>query len=129
MLSPQSALPTITPIAPAIAKPFHRAGWVWEEKLDGWRIIAYKDGRHVRLMSRTGRDHAKRFQELAAAVAKLKPRRLILDAEVCVFDKNLVSQFHLLGDPGDELATPPLLMAFDCLYVRGRDLRARRCTS
>jgi hypothetical protein len=31
-----------------------------------------------------------------------------------------VSQFHLLGDPGDELATPPVL-AWNCLYVNGRD--------
>ena len=62
---------------------------------------------------------------LTAAVAKLPAQTLILDTEVCVFDKNLVSQFHLLSDAGDELATPPLVMAFDCLYVDGRDLRAR----
>jgi bifunctional non-homologous end joining protein LigD len=77
------------------------------------------------LVSRTGRDHAKRFQDLAAAVAKLAPRTLILDAEVCVVRQELVSQFHLLGDLADELTTPPLLMAFDCLYIKGRDLRGR----
>ena len=56
---PRQSLPTITPLAPVLAKPYHRPGWVWEEKLDGWRILAYKDARHVRLVSRTGRDHAK----------------------------------------------------------------------
>ena len=76
-------------------------------------------------MSRTGRDHARRFQKLTAAVAKLPAQTLIFDCEVCAFDKNLVSQFHLLGDAGDELAPPPLLTAFACLYVDGRDLRAR----
>ena len=64
MLARQFSLPTITPLAPTLAKPFHRLGWVWEEKLDGWRIVAYKSGRDVRLVSRTGRDHAKRFQKL-----------------------------------------------------------------
>jgi hypothetical protein len=35
--------------------------------------------------------------ELAGAVAALKAPTLILDGEVCVFDKNLVSQFQLLS--------------------------------
>jgi hypothetical protein len=33
-------------------EPFHRDGWVYEEKVDGWRILAYKDGQRVRLLSR-----------------------------------------------------------------------------
>jgi len=28
----------------AAHEPFHRDGWVYEEKYDGWRMIAYKDG-------------------------------------------------------------------------------------
>ena len=33
------------PMAPTLVRePFHRDGWVYEEKVDGWRIIAYKDG-------------------------------------------------------------------------------------
>jgi len=31
-----SALPTVTPMAPTLAKPFHRPGCVYEEKYDGW---------------------------------------------------------------------------------------------
>jgi hypothetical protein len=27
-----------------VAMPFHRAGWVYEEKVDGWRAVAYKAG-------------------------------------------------------------------------------------
>ena len=42
--------PTIEPIIPTSAPPAHRAGWVYEEKVDGWRIVAYKDGSHVRLI-------------------------------------------------------------------------------
>jgi hypothetical protein len=29
--------------ATLIATPFHHEGWVYEEKVDGWRILAYKD--------------------------------------------------------------------------------------
>jgi len=91
-----SSLPTVIPMAPMLAKPLHRPGWVYEEKYDGWRMIAYKNGPAVRLVSRNGVEHTERFRELAAAVAGLKAPMLILEGEVCVFDKNLVSQFQLL---------------------------------
>jgi hypothetical protein len=28
-----------------VRQPVHRDGWVYEEKIDGWRMLAYKDGR------------------------------------------------------------------------------------
>jgi hypothetical protein len=94
------------------SKPFHRPGWIYEEKVDGWRMLAYKDGEHVRLVSRHGVDHTARFPELAAAIGKLRPGRLVLDGEIAVFDEKLVSQFHLLNDPTpDVLATPPIFTA------------------
>jgi ATP-dependent DNA ligase len=36
------ALPTsLRPMQPELApEPFHRPGWVYEEKYDGWRIVA-----------------------------------------------------------------------------------------
>ena len=85
----------LVPIQQTLARPpFHRTGWVYEEKVDGWRILAYKEGDRVRLISRNAVDHTERFRELAAAVAALKAPTLILDGEVRVFDKNLVSQFQ-----------------------------------
>ncbi len=39
-------LPTVTPMQPTlVSKPFHRPGWVYEEKYDGWRMVALKDNR------------------------------------------------------------------------------------
>ena len=34
-----------------VCPPFHRDGWVYEEKVDGWRIVVYKNGSRVRLTS------------------------------------------------------------------------------
>jgi bifunctional non-homologous end joining protein LigD len=89
----------LVPMQPTLARePFHRPGWVYERKEDGWRMFAFKDGSHVRLVSRQGVDHTARFADIATAVANLSSRNLILDGEVCVFDAQLVSQFHLIGD-------------------------------
>jgi hypothetical protein len=41
-----------------VREPFHRDGWVYEEKVDGWRMLAYKDGERVRLVSRNGHARA-----------------------------------------------------------------------
>jgi ATP-dependent DNA ligase len=35
-----------------VARPFHKQGWVYEEKIDGWRMLAIKDAGQVRLVSR-----------------------------------------------------------------------------
>jgi bifunctional non-homologous end joining protein LigD len=55
--------------------------------VDGYRMLAYKDGDQVRLISRQGKDFTKRFPELVAAIRGL---RLILDGEVAVYDEQLV---------------------------------------
>jgi bifunctional non-homologous end joining protein LigD len=55
-----------------VREPFHRAGWVYEEKVDGWRMLAYKAGGRVRLVSRNGRDHTRRFRDIAAAISLLR---------------------------------------------------------
>jgi hypothetical protein len=116
-----------TPMAPTLVRaPFHRAGWIYEEKVDGWRIIAYKDRDRVRLVSRNGVDHTRRFAAIAGAIAKLSPRTLVLDGEVAIYDQQLRSRFDWLREPDPAaVATPPLFMAFDLLYRDGRDLSAR----
>jgi bifunctional non-homologous end joining protein LigD len=86
-------------MAPTLVRaPFHRPGWVYEEKVDGWRILAYKDRAGVRLLSRNGVDHTRRFRELAAAILALSPATLVLDGEVAVFDSQLRSRFEWLRD-------------------------------
>ena len=66
--------PPIQPMLPTPAPPFHRKGWIYEEKYDGWRIMAYKRGDTVRLLSRNGIDFTGRFRELAVAIAWCRTR-------------------------------------------------------
>jgi bifunctional non-homologous end joining protein LigD len=55
---------------------------VYEEKVDGYRMLAYNDGRKVRLVSRSGVDHTPRYPNVAAAIRQLPPKMLMLDGEV-----------------------------------------------
>ena len=73
-----------------VARPFHHEGWVYEEKVDGYRMVAYKEGRTVRLISRLGKEFTQRFPELAKAVAAIGAESVILDAELSVFDQQCV---------------------------------------
>jgi bifunctional non-homologous end joining protein LigD len=106
-------------LATLVSEPFDRPGWVYEEKYDGDRMLAYKEGARVVLLSRNGKDNTSRFPKIAAAVAKLRPATLLLDGEVVVFDRKRVSRFQLLQQDRGE----PVYAVFDCLFVDGKDLR------
>jgi bifunctional non-homologous end joining protein LigD len=107
-------------LATLAAGPFHRPGWVYEEKYDGYRILAYKEGARVRLRSRNGLDRTADFPWIAAGLAGARGRTLLLDGEVVAFDRGLVSRFQLL----QQGASDAVYAAFDCVYRDGQDLRA-----
>jgi bifunctional non-homologous end joining protein LigD len=116
-------------LATLVGAPFHEPGWVYEEKYDGFRFLAYKEGRQVALLTRNMKDRTEEFADVAAAVAALPAPTLVLDGEVVVFDRGGVSRFQLLqrrsvGEP----VSPPVFAVFDCLFARGRDLRAQPLT-
>jgi ATP-dependent DNA ligase len=50
-------------------------------------------------MTRNGVDHTRCFRDLAAAVAKLSARSLVLDGEVAIYDQQLRSRFDWLREP------------------------------
>ena len=106
-------------LATLVSEPFDRPGWVFEEKYDGYRILAYKEGVRVTLLSRNGNDRTATFPSIALSVAGLSDRRLLLDGEVVAFDRKGISRFQLLqrGDVRHAYAV------FDCLYRDANDLR------
>jgi bifunctional non-homologous end joining protein LigD len=107
-------------LATLVKEPFHQPGWVYEEKYDGYRILAYKEGARVTLLSRNAKDRTAHFNTVAEAVRALQHQTLLLDGEVVAFDPRGVSRFQLLQN----LASKLHYAVFDCLYVDGRDLRA-----
>jgi ATP-dependent DNA ligase len=56
-----------------------RAGWIYEEKYNCWRMVAYKDGTSVHLVSRAGKEHSRRLAEFAESKigeGSCEPRRV-----------------------------------------------------
>jgi len=67
----------------------HRDEWIYEEKVDGWRMQAYKNGGAVKLVSRQARDHTARFPEIVMALKSLSDVSRILDGEMAIYDRRL----------------------------------------
>src|SRR5579864_2269669 len=106
-------------LATLVGRPFHEQGWVYEEKYDGIRILAYKEGSQVTLLSRNDKDRTASFPAIARSLSALRPTTLLLDGEVVALDRHKISRFQLL-QRGIGRAR---YAVFDCLYVAGRDLR------
>ena len=106
-------------LATLVEEPFSRKGWVFEEKYDGVRVLAYKEGNKVTLLSRNGIDRTNRYGAIAAELATLDADALLLDGEVVVFDLHDVSRFQLLQQGKGKAQ----YAVFDCLFKNGKDLR------
>src|SRR5579864_510056 len=107
-------------LATLVREPFDAPGWVYEEKYDGYRILAYKEGGRVTLLSRNEKERTATFSNVAKAVGTLPVDTALLDGEVVSFDRRNVSRFQRLQN----LESEPRYAVFDCLYLDGRDLRA-----
>jgi ATP-dependent DNA ligase len=56
--------------------------WPHEIKHDGFRILAQRDAKGVRLITRNSHDFSKRFPLVVAAVAALPARSCPIDADL-----------------------------------------------
>ena len=106
-------------LATLVDEPFRDPKWVYEEKYDGIRILAYKEGLQVTLLSRNDKDRTHNFPAIAQSVRALEPLTLLLDGEVIALDRKKISRFQSLQRGIGDIR----YAVFDCLYVSGRDLR------
>jgi bifunctional non-homologous end joining protein LigD len=114
--------PTIEPCLPRPAKePPSGPDWIHEIKHDGFRILARRDERGVRLFTRNGYDFADRFPLITKAVAALPVRSCFIDGEAIVVDRSGLLVFDLLRYRQHDGAA--VLCAFDLIEREGKDLR------
>jgi bifunctional non-homologous end joining protein LigD len=88
---------------------FNGPDWVFEQKLDGIRLLAFKHGSKVRLLSRNRLLQNAAYPSVAAGVAALPVHDAILDGEATgVWGRQSEAAYHV----------------FDVLWLAGRDVTA-----
>src|SRR5882762_6314991 len=114
-------------------QPFSKPGWLFELKLDGYRIRAAREDGEARLVTRNGHDLAPGFPEIARAVAALPYEGFILDGELVVPDEAGRPSFQRLQNRAKvsraldarraAVESPAVFYVFDLLSFEGFDLR------
>src|SRR6266702_4368661 len=69
-------------------EPFSKPGWLFEVKLDGYRMRAARQDGEAILYSRKGLDYTEAFPEIARAVKALPFEGVILDGELVVLNES-----------------------------------------
>lgn len=120
-------------LARPVERPFSHADWLFEPKLDGYRMLAARTGPAVRLLTRNGNDATRTFPELARALKALPVSDFVLDGEVVLHDAagrpsfQRLQQRARLRRPLDvkhaSLRQPATFYAFDLPGLCGHDLR------
>lgn len=95
---PISSMPShIKPqLATLVDSPPNTEEWLHELKFDGYRILAFKSGGEVTLLTRNNNDWTDVFKSVATEISRLKSKNCILDGEMVLLDKNNQSNFQLL---------------------------------
>ena len=121
-LRAEQSLPRFDPCLPRPAsEPPAGPGWIHEIKHDGFRILAHRRGRSVRLFTRNGNNLADRFPLIAEAIEALPVRSCVVDGEAIVCGDGGLAVFDLIR--GHATNAGAVLCAFDLLEVNGEDLR------
>jgi bifunctional non-homologous end joining protein LigD len=111
---------TLEPCLPRPAKePPAGPGWIHKIEHDGFRILARRDAKGVRLFTRNGCDFTARFPKIVKAVGSLGVRSWVIDGEAIVVDEHGLSVFD---------ARRPRRRALRLRSDRTRRRRPPRCT-
>ena len=119
---PLTFAPQLATLVAAVPK---EAGWIWEMKFDGYRLLARVEDGEVRLFTRNGHDWTSRLKSLAKAVGALKLKSGWLDGEIVVQGEHDAPDFQALQNAFDAARTEAIVYyLFDLPFLDGQDLRA-----
>lgn len=82
-------------LATLVKECFSNPDWIFEEKFDGVRCIAVKQGKKITLYSRNKKVFNHIFPELVESLEKTKSKDFVVDGEIVAFE-NGISRFSLL---------------------------------
>ena len=124
---PTSIAPMLAHLADAV---FSNPEWIFEPKLDGYRLITHIQDGKVTLKSRRGIDVTQQYADLLPDLSRQPASELVLDGEVVVMDEKGRLCFQCLqqylrsvqAKTGPSKHLPLIYYVFDILYLDGYNL-------
>jgi bifunctional non-homologous end joining protein LigD len=108
---------------------FSDPDWIFERKLDGARVLAYRRRSAVRVLSRNQLSVAAAYPEVVEALAGQSADDIVVDGEVVSFDGRQTSFAKLQGrmhlrdpDRARRSGIPIFYYVFDLLHLDGHDV-------
>ncbi|MFC4873616.1 DNA ligase D [Negadavirga shengliensis] len=99
---------------------FSKAGWVYEIKWDGYRVMANIQNGTVHLYSRNGITYNQKYPSLVTQLQAV-PHDALLDGEVVVVNEEGIPDFQKLQHYSEEIDGELRYYVFDILYLNGHD--------
>ena len=121
-MRPTLAAGFVWPCLPtSAAKPPSGERWLHEVKHDGFRVIARKIDKRVKLYSRSGNDLTYRFPLIVEAMDKLRVQSCAIDGEAVACSEDGLSSFDRICYRQHDASV--FMWAFDLIELDGDDLR------
>jgi bifunctional non-homologous end joining protein LigD len=114
-------------IEPALATSIEKVPsgrrWIHEIKFDGYRVQVHLANEAVKIFTRRGNDWSKRFKKVAHDAWRIKAASAVIDGEIVVPASDGTTDFSVLQNELKGSSKSIVLVAFDLLYLNGRDIR------
>lgn len=114
-------------LATLVDEPFEAEGWSYEIKWDGYRALAWVDGKNSDLRSRNNNSYTKQFYPIWEAL-KQWPVKAVVDGEIVVVDENGVTSFQKLQNWRSEPKGQLMFYVFDILWLESYDVTGATLT-
>jgi bifunctional non-homologous end joining protein LigD len=121
---PKSEMPSrVSPmLASPTTEPFDDDEWIFEDKLDGYRAVAFSNNGKVGLRSKEGKDYYTQYPPIVQALKDLK-EDVVLDGELVVLDKKGHPDFGAM-ERWDRYSDEEIsYYVFDLIWFDGHDLK------
>jgi bifunctional non-homologous end joining protein LigD len=114
-------------IEPALATSIEKVPsgerWIHEIKFDGYRVQVHLADEAAKIFTRRGHDWTHRFKKVAHDAWRIKASSAVVDGEIVVPAADGTTDFSVLQNELKGKSTSIVLVAFDLLYLNGRDIR------
>jgi bifunctional non-homologous end joining protein LigD len=114
-------------VEPALASSIEKVPsgprWIHEIKFDGYRVQIHLANEAVRIFTRRGHDWTNRFKKVSHDAWRIKAASAVVDGEIVVPAADGTTDFAVLQNELKGRSTKIVMVAFDLLYLNGRDLR------